>query len=121
MATVPVFPSPVVPWVSVPEALDDVAPVLALCPTVVPMAFSSFVSDHSVQRWLTLALPLVLAPWVAEAEAVPVSPAVAPVVAEVSEAAPMVKKARKPKSTEKTAQDKTPRKRSPKTTAAAAR
>ncbi len=113
-APAPVFPSPVVQWVSVPEALNDTAPMLALCPTVVPMVFSSFVSDHSVQRWLTSALPLVLASWVTESLAIPVSPAVAPVV----------KKARKSKATdtktEKPLTDKTPRKRSPKTTTAAA-
>ena len=124
MAPAPVFPSPVVQWVSVPEALNDTAPMLALCPTVVPMAFSSFVPDDSVQRWLTVALPLVLAPWVTEALAVPVSPVLAPVLAEVTEAAPVVKRTRKSKGTdtktEKTLTDKTPRKRSPKTTAAAA-
>jgi hypothetical protein len=115
MASTPVFPSPVVQWVSIPEALDDVAPVLTLYPAVVPMALSSFVPDDSVQRWPTSALPLVLAPWVTEALTVPVSPTVAPVVAEVFEAAPVVKKSRKPKATKVTAQDKTPRKRSPKT------
>lgn len=46
--------------VSVPEGLDDADPVLALCPSVLPMAFSSFVPDDSVHRWLTAALPLVL-------------------------------------------------------------
>jgi hypothetical protein len=40
-APAPVFPSPVVQWVSMPEALDDKTPVLALCPSVVPMPFSS--------------------------------------------------------------------------------
>jgi hypothetical protein len=115
MASTPVFPSPVVQWVSIPEALDDVAPVLTLYPAVVPMALSSFVPDDSVQRWPTSALPLVLAPWVTEALTVPVSPTVAPVVAEVFEAAPVVKKSRKPKATKVTAQKKTPRKRSPKT------
>ena len=62
MAPAPVFPYPVVQWGSVPEALNDMAPVLTLCPSVVPIAFSSFVPDDSVQRWLTSALPLVLAP-----------------------------------------------------------
>jgi hypothetical protein len=74
MAHAPVFPSPVVQWVSVPEALDDLAMILALCSAVVPMSFSSFVTDDSVQRWLTAALPLVLAPWVTEALTAPVSP-----------------------------------------------
>jgi hypothetical protein len=118
MAPAPVFPSPVVQWFSVPEALNDMAPALTLCPSVVPMVFSSFVPDDLVQRWLTSALPLVLAPWVTEALAVPVSPVLAPVLAEVTEAAPVVKKTRKPKNTEETAQDKTPRKRSPKKAAA---
>jgi hypothetical protein len=61
----PAFPSPVVPWVSAPEALDDVAPVLALCPSVVPMDLTQFLNpDHSIRSWLTIALPLALAPWV---------------------------------------------------------
>jgi hypothetical protein len=68
MATALIFPSPVVQWVSAPEALDDMAAVLALCPSVLPMAFSQFLDhDDSVRHWLTSALPLVLAPWVAEA------------------------------------------------------
>ena len=118
IAPAPVFPSPVVQWVSVPEALDDAAPMLTLCPSVVPMDLTQFLNpDHSVRSWLTIALPLALAPWVTEALTVPISPAVAPVV---TEAAPVVKKARKPKNTEETAQDKTPRRRSPKTTTAAA-
>jgi hypothetical protein len=80
------------------------------------MAFSQFLAhDDSIRSWLTAALPLVIAPWVNEAEAVPVSPVILPVVVEVTEAAPVVKKTRKPKATEVTAQDKTPRKRSPKT------
>ena len=43
MAPAPVFPFPVVQWVSAPEVLavdNDVALVLALCPTVVPIAFN---------------------------------------------------------------------------------
>jgi hypothetical protein len=121
MAPAPVFPYPVVQWVSASEALNDTAPALTLCPSVVPMAFSQFLNpDHSIRSWLTSALPLVLAPWVTEALAVPVSPVLAPVLAEVTEAAPVVKKTRKSKATEGTAQDKTPRKRSPKTTTAAA-
>jgi hypothetical protein len=91
MATAPVFPSPVVP--------------MAFCQVLDP--------DHSVRSWLTSALPLVLAPGVTESLTVPVSPAVVPVV----------KKTRKSKTTdtktEKPLTDKTPRKRSPKTTAAA--
>jgi hypothetical protein len=118
MAPAPVFPYPVVQWVSASEALNDTAPALTLCPSVVPMAFSQFLAhDDSVRSWLTAALLLVLAPWVAEAQAIPVSPAGDPVLVEVTEAAPVVKKTRKPKATEKTAQDKTPRKRSPKTKA----
>jgi hypothetical protein len=62
----------------------------------------------------------VLTPWVNEALAVPVSSAVAPVVAEVTDAAPVVKETRKSKVTEETAQGKTPRKRSPKPAAAVA-
>ncbi|MCG9892749.1 MAG: hypothetical protein MH252_16955 [Thermosynechococcaceae cyanobacterium MS004] len=54
-----------------------------------------------------------LAPFFAEALTVPVSPAVVPVVAEVSEAAPVMKNAHQ--SAKVTG--KTPRKRSPKTTA----
>jgi hypothetical protein len=81
MAHAPIFPSPVVQWVSMPEALDDKTPVLTLCPSVVPMPFSSFLAHNdSIHNWLTSALPLVLAPFFAEAEAVPVSPVVAPVV-----------------------------------------
>jgi hypothetical protein len=83
----PDFPSPVVQLVSVPEALDDMAPVLTLCPTLEPIAFSSFVPDHSVRRWLTSAMPLVATPWVTEALTIPVSPAVAPVLAEITQAA----------------------------------
>lgn len=37
MAPAPIFPFPVVPWGSVPEALDDADPILALCPAVLPM------------------------------------------------------------------------------------
>jgi hypothetical protein len=89
------------------------------CPPVLPIAFTQFLNpDHSVQHWLTSALPLVLAPWVNESLTVPVSPAVVPVLVEVTEAAPVLKKTRKPKNTEETAQDKSPRKRSPKTAAA---
>jgi hypothetical protein len=111
MAPAPVFPAPVVQWVSASEALDDVTAVLALCPTLVPMTFSQFLAhDDSIRSWLTAALPLVIAPWVNEAEAVPVSPVILLVVVEVTEAAPVVKKTRKPKATEVTAQDKTPRK-----------
>jgi hypothetical protein len=89
------------------------------------MTFSSFVLDDSVQRWLTAALPLLLAPWVTEALAVPVSPVLAPVVPSVTEAAPVLQKIRKSSKatdtkTEKTATDKTPRKRSPKTATATA-
>ncbi len=103
-----------------PEVLDDVAPVLALCPSVVPLEFSLFLNtDHSVRSWLISALPLALAPFFAQALAVPVSPVLAPVVPSVTEAAPVVKKTRKPKSTKEKAQDETPRKRSPKTAAAA--
>ena len=86
------------------------------------MAFSQFLNpDHSIRSWLTSALPLVLAPWVTESLTVPVSPAVSPVV---TEAAPVVKKARKSKATdtktEKPLTDKTPSKRSPKIATAAA-
>jgi hypothetical protein len=110
-----------VQWVSAFEALDNVAPVLTLYPAVVPMALTQFLNpDDSVHRWLSGALPLALAPFFAEAEAAPVSPATLPVVAGVTEAAPVVKKTRKSEATEETAQDKTPRKRSPKTATAAA-
>lgn len=77
------------------------------------MAFSSFVPNHSVHRWFTSVLPLVAAPWVTEAEAIPVSPAVIPVLADVSEAAPVVNKVRKSARTS----GKTPHRRSPKTAA----
>jgi hypothetical protein len=117
IAPASVFPSPVVQWVSVSEALDDVAPVLTLSAAVLPMAFSSFTPDDSVRRWLSGALPLALAPFFAEAEAAPVNPATLPVVAEVTEDAPVVEKTRKPKATEVTEQDKTPRERSPKSIA----
>jgi hypothetical protein len=105
MAPAPVFPSPVVQWVYVAEALDDIAPVLALCPAVVPLPLAQFLNPNdSIQHWLTSALPLVLAPWVTESLTIPVSPAGLPVLAEVSEAAPVVKKSRKPKNTEETVQ-----------------
>jgi hypothetical protein len=118
MALAPIFPSLVVQWVSTPEALGDAAPILALCPAVVPMDLTQFLNpDHSVRSWLTIALPLALAPFFAQA--VPVNPPILRVVAEVSEAAPVVKRTRKPKVTGETAQDKTPRKRSPKTPTAA--
>ena len=113
MAPAPVFPSPVVQWVSVPEALNDVAPVLALCPSVVPLELTEFLNpDHSVRSWLISALPLVIAPGVTESQPVPVSPAVIPVAAEVSEAAPVLKKARQSAKTSgnSRALDKTPRK-----------
>jgi hypothetical protein len=119
MATAPVFPAPVVQWVSVPEILDDKAPVLTLSAAVVPIAFSLFIPDDSVQRWLTAALPLVLAPWVNEAEDVPVA-VIIPVVPSFNEGAPVVQKSRKSKTTKVTAQDKTPRRQSPRTATAAA-
>lgn len=50
MATALVFPSPMVHWVSVPEALDDKAPVLALYPPVEPITFSSFVTEDLGQH-----------------------------------------------------------------------
>lgn len=79
------------------------------------MAFSQFLQpDDSVRRWLTAALPLAIAPFLAET-----IPAVVQVVPLVTEAAPVVKKARQSnkatdtkKETGKTT-DKTPRKRSP--------
>lgn len=112
----------VLPMTPAPEALDDTTPVLALCPSVLPMAFSQFLKpDHSVRSWLTADLPLEIAPFITEALAVSVSPAVIPVVPSVTKTAPVVKKTRKPKVTEETAQDKTPRKRSPKTATATAR
>jgi hypothetical protein len=53
-----VFSSAVVQWMET----VDVVPALALCPAVVPMALKQFLNpDHSVQRWLTAALALVLA------------------------------------------------------------
>ena len=60
MTPAPVFPSPVVQWGSMPEALDDAAPVLTLCPSVVPMDLTQFLNpDHSIRGCLTSALPLV--------------------------------------------------------------
>lgn len=122
LPSVPSMSSLLLPMPTAADGLDDIAPVLALCPSVLPMAFSQVLDpDDSVHRWLTSTLPLVLAPWVNEALAVPVSPVVIPVVAE---AAPVVQKSRKSKATdtktEKTLTDKTPRKRSPKTPTAAA-
>jgi hypothetical protein len=105
------LPSMMLPMAPVPETLaitSNIAPVLALCSTVLPMPFSSFVPDDSGQRWLTSAQPLVVAPWVAEA--VPVSPAVIPVVQKIRQST-------KATGTKK-APDKTPRKRSPKTATA---
>jgi hypothetical protein len=91
--------------------------LLALYPTVVPIAFSQFLNpDHSVRSWLT-AMNRMIAPWVTEALAVPVNPVVAPVV---TEAAPVLKKARKSTKAAdtKNSVENTPRKRSPKTKAA---
>lgn len=133
----PMAPDPVMPMASTAEDLDDVAPVIMLYPSVVPEALSTFIQpDDSVRRWLTAALPLVLAPWIIEALAVPVSSVVLPIAAEDIEAAPVVPevlstqtstasapvpKTRKTnKSTDKQITDKAkaPRKRSPRTTAA---
>jgi hypothetical protein len=50
MAPTPVFPSPVVQWVSVPEVLDDKTLVLALYPSVLSIAFSSFMPDDLVRH-----------------------------------------------------------------------
>jgi hypothetical protein len=121
-AAVPLaLPSMELPMAPTPEALDDIAPVLALYPAVVPMPLGLYSDpDQSVHHWLASALPLVLAPWVTEAEACSGCPAILPVVPSVTEAAPVVKKTRKSKATEETAQDKTPRKRSPRTAATAA-
>jgi hypothetical protein len=95
--------------------------VLALCPAVLPMDLTQFLNpDHSVRSWLSSALPLVLAPLITEAQPIPVSPAVVPVLVEVTEAAPVVKKTRQSKATV-TKTEKTPRKRSPKTPTATAR
>jgi hypothetical protein len=100
MATAPVFPCPVVQWVSVPEALNDMAPALTLCPSVVPMDLTQFLNpDHSVRSWLISALPLALAPFFAQP--VPVSPVVPPVVPSVTEAAPVMKKLASPRSQRK--------------------
>jgi hypothetical protein len=106
-------PAPVVQWGSTPEALDDVVQVLALCPSVLPMLFSSFVPDDAVQRWLDSALPLAIALGVSETLTAPVSPAGLPVLAQ---AAPVGKKTRRSAK----ATDKNPRRRSPKTAAATA-
>ncbi len=114
MVTATVLPSPVVQGESVPEGLDDGTPVLALCPATMLRAFCSLLPDDSVSRWLTAALPLAIT--TGASESLPVCPAVAPVLAEVSEAAPVLKKARQSvKASGRTAKDKTPRKRSPKT------
>jgi hypothetical protein len=123
IATAPVLPSPALPMALTPEALDDAAPVLTLYPSMVPMAFSEFLNPNdSIRGWLTAALPLEIAPFITEAEAVPVSPTVLPVVPSVTEAAPVVKKAHQPTSKAKDikeAVDKPPRKRSPRKAATA--
>ncbi|MCG9890317.1 MAG: hypothetical protein MH252_04510 [Thermosynechococcaceae cyanobacterium MS004] len=109
--------------IPVTDGLDDTAPVLALCPSVLPMAFSQVLDpDHSIPSWLTAALLLAIASWVTESLAVPVNPAVIPVLADVSDAPPVVKKGRQAtKTSDNTrALDKTPRRRSPKTAAATA-
>ena len=98
------------------QSHEPLPELLALCPAVVPMTFSQFLDpDHSVRSWLTAALPLTIAPFFAEAKAVPVNLTILPVVAE---AAPVVQKSRKSKATdtmtEKTLTDKTPRRRSQK-------
>ena len=63
---------------SAPEALDDIVPVLALCPSVLPMTLTHFLDPNdSIQRCLTAALPLVLAPdETPVVQPVPVSPVV---------------------------------------------
>jgi hypothetical protein len=80
--------------VPTPEALDDLTLVLALYPAVVPMPFSQFLDpDDSVCRWLTAVLLLALATFVAEAEAISVSPSVLSVEPSVANADPVKKKA----------------------------
>ncbi len=97
---------------TVSEALDDLTPGLVLCSTAVPLDFRPFLqSDDSVSRWLTAALPLVLA--TGATESLPVCPAGLPVVKKVQKSAKT--------SGNKKAPDKTPRKRSPKNNTAAAR
>jgi hypothetical protein len=63
-------PLALLPMAPNPEAPVDIAPGLTLYPMVVPMAFSLFVPDDSVRRWLAAALPLVLPPVVQEAPVV---------------------------------------------------
>lgn len=49
------------PPVAVPMALPSMVPTPILLSPAVPMAFSTLLPDDSVHRWLTAALPLVLA------------------------------------------------------------
>jgi hypothetical protein len=63
-------PLALLPMASNPEAPDDIALGLTLYPMVMPMAFSLFVPDDSVRRWLAAALPLVLPPVVQDAPVV---------------------------------------------------
>ncbi|MCG9891564.1 MAG: hypothetical protein MH252_10865 [Thermosynechococcaceae cyanobacterium MS004] len=92
----------------------SVAHGMALCSAPVRMTFSQILDPyHSISSCLSAALPLVIDSWVTESLAVPVNPAVIPVLAEVSEAAPVVKKARQSAK----ATGRAPRKRSPKTAA----
>lgn len=111
----PSITSFLLPMATAADERDDAASGLTLCSSVVPMPFSQVLDpDHSVRCWLTYALPLVLAPWVAEAEVVPVRSATLSVV---TEAAPVMNKTRQSAK----ATGKSPPKRSPKNNTAAAR
>jgi hypothetical protein len=110
MAPAPVFPYPVVQWGSVAEVLDDTAPVLALCPSVLAMPFSVFIPDVSVHHWLSATLPLVAAPGASESLIIPVSPVVTPVATKTRQSTKT--------SANRKATDKTPPKRATETAAA---
>jgi hypothetical protein len=103
-AAVPLALPSALPMASAPDltADDDVDRVILIYPTVVPNAFSQFLTPgDSIQQWLTSALPLVVAP-VPDKTSVVTAP-----------------QQDKPKTTGKpTAAAKTPRKRSTKKTAA---
>jgi hypothetical protein len=119
-ATVPLALLFALPMDPAPDIATDeeVDRVIIIYPTVVPNAFSQFLTPgDSVRRWLTAALPLVPSLTLVEApvtEAVPVLPSVAEAATVTTTPAPQPRKA-KDNVAGKTDAAKTPRKRSPKT------
>jgi hypothetical protein len=70
---------------SASEAPDDVTPMLTLCPATLPLALSQFLNpNHSIQKWLIAALPLVMPPMPNETPVVQVIPVTSVVTAPLS-------------------------------------